>query len=180
MRQILPLLLFYFLTACGELSEYDARQIQSTLNDSLIVTTESWDVEMMIMQEGETKLFIEGSYAINYQAEDRRFTKISGPVYVQIFDTTGAVETEAWSKRAVYLEEQAEFELFDSVRVQTASNRFLFSEYLKWSQNTDLITSPYDVIIITPQDSISGRGFEGVTDLSTYTITEPRGRFLVE
>lgn len=168
------------LSACGELSESDARQVQSTLNDSLLVTTESWDVEMVLMQEGEAKLFIEGSYAINYQAEDRRFTRIGGPVYVQIFDTTGAVETEAWSKRAVYLEEEAMFELFDSVRVQTASDRFLFSDYLKWSQHTDLISSPYDVIIITPQDSISGRGFEGVTDLSTYTISEPRGRFLVE
>lgn len=179
--RFLPLLLFFLLaTACGELSEYDTRQIETTLNDSLLVTTESWDVEMVLMQEGETKLFIEGSYAINYQSEDRRLTRIEGPVYVQIFDTTGTVETEAWSKRAVYLEEEAIFELFDSVRVQTISDRFLFSEYLRWSQHTDLISSPYEVMIITPQDSISGRGFEGVTDLTTYTISEPRGRFTVE
>lgn len=177
-------LVFIFLTtislSCTELSDYDTSQIRTTMNDSLLVTTESWDVEMVLMQEGKTRLMIEGSYAINYQAEDRKLSRIDGPVYVQIFNDHGLVETEAWSKRAIYLEDQAEFELFDSVRVQTADDGFLFSEYLKWSQNTDRISSPHFVTIITKTDSIAGHGFEGLTDLSEYTIFEPTGDLIVD
>jgi len=180
-RLILPIL-FITLTflSCTELSEYDSQQIQTVINDSLITTTESWDVEMVLTQDGQKRIYIEGSYAINYQAEEDKRTNISGPVYVQIYDSTGAIESEAWSKRAIYLENQAEFELYDSVRVRTIDDRRLYSEFLKWTQNTDEISSPNFVTIITPTDSISGRGFEGLTDLTSYTIIEPRGRWMVE
>jgi LPS export ABC transporter protein LptC len=170
----------FFAISCTDLSDYDEGQIQSTMNDSLITTTESWDVHMTLMQEGRARMSIEGSYAINYQSKDKKHTNIDGPVYVQIYDSLGSVETEAWSKRAIYLENDGEFELYENVHVQTVDDRNLYSEYLKWSQHTDLITSPNFVTIITPSDSISGRGFEGVTDLSTYTISEPRGRLTVD
>lgn len=173
-------LLFVAGNSCSDLSEYDTEQIQTALNDSLLITTESWDVEMILMQEGKTKLLIEGSYAINYQSEGRKFSRIEGPVYVQIFDTAGVVETEAWSKQAIYLEDEAEFELIDSVRVQTIAGENLYSQYLKWSQYTDRITSPSFVTIITKTDSISGRGFDGLTDLSYYIIQEPTGDFVVD
>jgi LPS export ABC transporter protein LptC len=178
---ILPLFFIVFtIFSCSELSEYDSQQIQTVINDSLITTTESWDVEMVLTQDGQKRIYIEGSYAINYQEEQNKRTNISGPVYVQIFDSTGAIESEAWSKRAIYLEKEAEFELYDSVRVRTIDDRRLYTEFLRWTQNTDQITSPNFVTIITPTDSISGRGFEGVTDLSSYTIIEPRGRWMVE
>lgn len=135
---------------------------------------------MLLMKDGRSRIKIDGSYAISYQMPNRKETHIDGPVYVQLYDSAGVLETEAWSKRAVYLESNSEFELFDSVRVQTVTDRELYSDYLKWSERTDRITSPEFVTIITPSDSIAGRGFNGLTDLSNYTIDEPRGRFLVD
>lgn len=166
--------------ACSDLSEYDSEQVRSTLNDSLITSTESWDVQMTLMQQERARISIEGSYAISYQSNERSETHIDGPVYVQLFDTTGAVETEAWSKKAIYLENKSEFELYDSVRVFTNTDRELYSDFLVWSQKTDRITSPRFVTIITPADSISGRGFDGLTDLSEYVIEEPRGRRIID
>lgn len=181
-RSLLPAIFigFFIFGSCSELSEYDTRQINSFLNDSLTTTTESWDVEMMLMKDGKSRVSIEGSYAVSYQLPERKETHIDGPVYVQLYDSTGKVETEAWSKRAIYYDSRSEFELFDSVRVLTQTERQLYSDFLKWSDITDRITSDLDVTIITPKDSISGRGFDGLTDLSNYTIDEPRGRFLVD
>lgn len=181
-RRLLRLVPFFLLVtvSCTDLSEYDNEQIRSSMNDSLITTTESWDVEMLLMTDGKARIYIEGSRAVSYQSEDRKETTIDGPVYVQLYDTTGAVETEAWSKRAVYLDSESDFELFDSVRVETITDRQLYSDYLRYSQDTDRITSPRFVTIITPTDSISGQGFDGVTDLSSYTITDPRGRLIVD
>jgi len=181
-RSILPavLIALFLFASCSELSEYDAQQINSYLNDSLTTTTESWDVEMMLMRDGNARVLIEGSYAISYQMPEKKETHITGPVYVQLFDSTGAVETEAWSKRAIYFDTKRAFELFDSVRVLTQTERQLYSDFLRWSDVSDRITSDRIVTIITPKDSISGRGFDGMTDLSNYTIDEPRGRFLVD
>ena len=120
-RSLLPALFIalFLFASCTELSEYDTEQIQSFLNDSLTTTTESWDVEMMLMRNGKSRVLIEGSYAISYQMPERKETHIDGPVYVQLFDSLGAVETEAWSKRAIYFDSKREFELYDSVRVRT-------------------------------------------------------------
>ncbi|MGF1669799.1 MAG: LPS export ABC transporter periplasmic protein LptC [Balneolaceae bacterium] len=165
---------------CSQLSDFDDSQVQSALNDSLLTSTESWGVNMTLLKNENRQVVIEGSYALNIQEKDREETKISGPVYVQLYDSTGTMETEAWSKRAVYLAAKNEFELYDSVRVHTSKDRHLYTEYLKWSQFTEEISSPNFVIIVTPTDSIAGRGFNGATDLSTYTIQEPRGRLLVD
>lgn len=135
---------------------------------------------MLLMKDGRARIKIDGSYAISYQMPNRKETHIDGPVYVQLYDSVGALETEAWSKRAVYLESESEFELFDSVRVHTVTDRQLYSDYLKWSERTDRITSPEFVIITTPSDSIAGHGFDGLTDLSSYTIDEITGRFIVD
>lgn len=166
--------------SCTELSEYDTQQVQAALNDSLITTNESWDVQISLMRKGRTRMTIEGTHSVQYQTEENKRTTIDGPVYVQLYDTTGALETEAWSKEAIYYDNEREFELLDSVRVQTVDNRQLFTEYLKYIQDSDRISSPQFVTIITPTDSISGRGFSGLTDLTSYTITEPRGRLIVE
>jgi len=182
LRSLVPIfaITFFIFTACGELSDFDTRQVQSTLNDSLTTTTESWDVEMILMNDGRARISIEGSHAVSYQMPERKETHIKGPVYVQLFDSTGAVETEAWSKRAIYRDAKSEFELYDSVRVHNAANRQLYSDFIVWSERTDRISSPDFVIIVTPSDSISGRGFESGTDLADYVIDEPRGRFLVD
>lgn len=166
--------------SCTELSEYDTQQVNAALNDSLFTTTESWNVAISLMRNGRTRMIIEGTHSVQYQTEENKRTTIDGPVYVQLFDTTGAIETEAWSKEAVYYDNEREFELMDSVRVQTVDDRQLYTEYLKYIQDTDRISSPQFVTIITPTDSISGRGFSGLTDLTSYTITEPRGRLIVE
>ncbi|MCG2588993.1 LPS export ABC transporter periplasmic protein LptC [Rhodohalobacter sulfatireducens] len=166
--------------SCTELSEYDSQQVQAALNDSLITTTESWDVEISLMRKGRIRMIIDGSHSVQYQSEENKRTTIDGPVYVQLFDTTGNLETEAWSKEAIYYDDVREFELLDSVRVQTVDDRQLYTDYLKYIQDSDRISSPQFVTIITPTDSISGRGFSGLTDLTSYTITEPRGRLIVE
>jgi LPS export ABC transporter protein LptC len=166
--------------ACSELTEYDNERIQSAMQDSLLTTTESWDVQMTLMEDGIRKVQIEGKHAVTYSRPGNKKTRIDGPVYVQLFDSAGVMETEAWSRSAIYHEERSEFELFDSVRVVTVQNNRLFSDYLMWEKKTGKITSPGFVLVITRLDSIAGRKFSGTTDLTDYYIDEPRGESIVD
>lgn len=184
-HKTLFLLLFSLLftagvSSCGELSQDQATQVDEALNDSLTSTTESWEMDMEIIEEGFKKMHLTGSYAATYTTKDSNATRIKGPVNVQLYDTTGKITTWASSNRAVYNADEAVFELYGNVKVRTATDRHLESEYLKWVQSNNNITTPKFVIITTPTDSIAGTGFEGTTDLTNYTIHEPKGQVLVD
>lgn len=165
--------------SCTELSQKDARQVNEAVNDSLISSTETWDLDMTLIEEGLKKVRVKGSYAATFNLPELKETRIKGPVHIDIYDSLGAVKTEVKSSRAIYRAEESEFELFGNVQVDTRDNRHLESEYLKWNQADNKITTPQFVIITTPSDSIAGTGFTGTTDLSNYTIKEPKGRVIV-
>lgn len=174
------LLITALVSACGELSQEQAKQIDEALKDSLTSTTETWDVNMDIIEEGMKKVQLWGSYAATYSKENKNETRIKGPVKIHVFDSTGTVKTRVFSDSAVYQPQDAIFKLYGNVRVNTKDNRHLESEFLKWQQGTNKISTPKFVIITTPTDSIAGTGFHGSTDLSDYTIIEPKGRVIVD
>lgn len=167
------------LSSCGELSDSQSQRVQEALNDTLLSSTESWDVDMELIKKGRKKVRIRGSYAATYSMEDVNETRIKGPVYVQVYDSTGAVETWVTANRAVYLPNESIFNLHGDVKVRTETDRRLRSEYLKWDSGSNRVSTPKFVIITTPSDSIAGNGFEGTTDLSEYTIREVTGQFTI-
>lgn len=167
------------ISSCGDLSQEESQKVDEALKDSLTSSTETWDVDMEIMEDGLKKVRLWGSYAATYSSNNTNETRIKGPVTVHLFDSLGAVKTKVFSDRAIYKPEDAIFELFGNVQVETRDNRYLDSEYLKWNQSNNNISTPKFVIIKTPTDSIAGTGFEGDTDLVDYTIKEPKGRVIV-
>lgn len=177
---IFSLLITAGIVSCGELSEEQTEQVDEALQDSLTSTTESWEVDMNLIEEGATKIRLWGSYAATYTEDGDNETRIKGPVKIHVLDTTGTLETEVFSDRAVYQPEDAIFEFYGNVKVNTADDRHLQSEYLEWSQDDNSIQTPKFVVVMTPTDSIAGTGFEGNTDLTDYTIKEPKGRVVVD
>lgn len=174
------ILLTVGLSSCGDLSQEQSHQIDEALKDSLTSTTETWNVDMEIIEEGNKKVRLWGSYAATYSQKDQSETRIKGPIKIHVFNASGAIDTKVYSDRAVYQPENAIFELYGNVRVNTADNRHLESEYLEWHQSNNTIQTPKFVIITTPTDSIAGTGFQGDTDLVDYTIKEPKGRVIVD
>ncbi|WP_176466181.1 LPS export ABC transporter periplasmic protein LptC [Aliifodinibius salipaludis] len=177
---VLCLLIIAGISSCGDLSQEESQQVNDALKDSLTSSTETWDMDMEIMEDGQKKVRIWGSYAATYANDDQKETRIKGPVTVHVFDSVGTVKTKVFSNRAVYKPEDTIFELFGDVQVETRDNRHLDSEYLEWNQSSNNISTPKFVIIKTPTDSIAGTGFEGDTDLVDYTIKEPKGRVTVD
>ncbi|MDX1618700.1 MAG: LPS export ABC transporter periplasmic protein LptC [Balneolaceae bacterium] len=167
-------------SSCSDLSESQSKRVQEALDDTLLSSTESWNVDMELIEEGVKKVRLRGSYAATYNFENLNETRISGPVFIQVFDSAGTVETRVTSDRAVYRADESEFELYGNVIVRTEEGRRLESEYLEWKQSDNRVSTPRFVIITTPSDSIAGNGFEGTTNLSEYTIREVTGQFVLD
>ncbi len=173
--------IFLLLDACSdEFSGEEKQKIQTALSDSLLATTETWDVDMEIIENGTKKVRLTGSYAATFNTDEVNETRIKGPVYIEVFDTTGREKTWVDANRAIYRAENSEFELFGDVKVRTRTNRSLNSEYLNWDQSENFISTPEFVVITTANDSIAGTGFTGTADLSRYTILEPTGRVVLD
>ncbi|GAB5408657.1 MAG: hypothetical protein BalsKO_10220 [Balneolaceae bacterium] len=174
---ILPLLIFL---ACSELSEYDSRQIKQALADSLLSTTESWDVDMNFIEDGKLILNLQGEYAFTIKNSELHETRIQGPVKIKIFDDDGKLESTVTCDSATYKPDNALFQMFGTVKVNTEDGRKLRSEYLKWQRNEDRVSTDEFVIFISPPDSIAANGFFGDTDLTNYTLNEGGGKVVLD
>ncbi|SMO95401.1 LPS export ABC transporter periplasmic protein LptC [Gracilimonas mengyeensis] len=167
-------------SGCSELSEYENQQVAEALSDSLLSTTESWDVEMEFLEQGQLKLILTGSRAVTIKNEQRSVTKISGPVYIEIYNEEGEADTFVNADSAMHYPEEALFELYGNVNVKAPEGKELRSESLQWERKSDRVRTSDFVIFITDADSIAAEGFFGNTQLTNYTLNEGGGRAVIE
>lgn len=167
----LPVLFLF----CNELSEYDNQRIKEALGDSLITSSTSWNIDMDIMENGLLSLNLKSTVAHTINDDQNQTTYLSGPVFISIFESD-TLATEVKADSAIYTPNEIVFELFGNVVVESKKGRVLFSDYLKWVRKDDKVTTPLDVLIITPTDSIAAKGFNGNSDLTNYTLTQVTGK----
>ena len=178
---LIPGLIFaLFFLSCSKLSEFDNQQIREALADSILSTTESWDVDMNLIENGELILNLKGDYAFTIKRSDLHETRITGPVLIKIYEENGQLKSTVTCDSAVYRPDDAQFEMFRNVRVVTEDGRKLRSEYLKWERRLDRVSTPEFVIFISPPDSIAANGFFGDTDLTNYTLNEGGGQVVID
>lgn len=134
---------------------------------------------MEILEEERLKLRLKGSYTASIKNETRNITKISGPVFIEIFNEDGESETRVYSDSAVYKPDESTFELFGNVEVLAPENKRLNTQYLMWRRTEDRVNTPEPLTIVTPTDSISAIGLEGDSDLRNYTLKEVTGETVV-
>ncbi len=181
MRNITIILILLILgSACTDLSEYDKKRVNKALTDTLTSKTESWNVNMNLIQGGQDLVLLTSPYAETYSKKNDTETHFKGPVHISIKDSTGHVRTTVQCNKAVYLSKNSEFDFSGDVVIRTNKNKTLRSEFLKWLQQTKDISTPSYVTITTPTDSIAGYGLKGKEDLSTYTIKKVTGRVSIK
>lgn len=181
---LLPAPLFVWailtLSACTDLSEYDRERVHDAMADSLLSVTESRNIRMELIEDGQRIVTVRSPFAATYTRDGHSETDLRDSVFVVVFDTTGTVETEVTSRKARYLGHQSEFHFSEEVTVTTRDGRNLYTEYLEWSQSDRTIHTPDFVIIVTRSDSITGYGLTGTDDLVSYRLTEVTGDFELE
>ncbi|MEX2641358.1 MAG: LPS export ABC transporter periplasmic protein LptC [Balneolales bacterium] len=177
MKPLFPLVFLLSAAACTELSSYEEASMDEAMVDSLLSVTESWDIQMEIIEDGLRVVNITAPYASTYHEDNIAETRMQGPVAVVVLDSLGTQTTKVTSGRAIYTGRNSTFRFREDVVVTTHDGRTLRTQELDWMQQDRSITSSDFVIIITPTDSIAGYGLEGLDDLSIYSISEVTGEF---
>lgn len=162
---------------CTDLSDYDRERVHDAMADSLLSVTETHNIRMQLIEDGNRIVSVRAPFAATYSREGRSETELRDSVHVTVLDDDGEVETVVTSLSARYLGHDSEFHFSDDVFVITRDGRRLRTEYLEWSQQNRSIYTPDFVIIVTESDSITGYGLTGTDDLSSYRLTEVTGEF---
>lgn len=175
LKLLLTLFIVLLISQCSELSEYDNERIKEALGDSLITSSATKNVSMDIIEDGVLQLNLKSSQALTITKDRTKTTYLSGPIEISIYKND-TLTTNVSADSAIYLPKDAQFELFEHVVVRSNNGRSLYSNYLKWIRDSDKVTTPGRVLIITKTDSIAAFGFVGNTDLTNYTLTEVTGK----
>ncbi|MDR9446941.1 MAG: LPS export ABC transporter periplasmic protein LptC [Balneolaceae bacterium] len=164
-------------------------QLDPYVMDSLIHSRviDQPDVELLV--DNTRQMRLQSSKAIMWteRGESKEdYTDMKGGVFIEAFDSAGAVTATATARRARYVPEELRLTLFDSVIVTSGNSgdsadlRTLYAQELYWNADSNFISSTQAVTILTPTDSITGTEFRSSTDLTRYTILSPRGRSEVD
>lgn len=178
--RLLCFISIFLLSFCTDLSERERLQIDSTLKDSLINRTETWDFQLSIIEDGLRRIEVEAEYAVSMRSDSGAFTHMFGPLKIEVFDSTRAIEQSITCKELKYFARSGRYFFYDSVKVETRDNKRLYCDYLVWLQNERLIQSEDFVTFISPGDSLSGFGYKGADDLSWYQLENVVGRVTME
>ncbi len=174
------LLLLGLLAGCGDLSERQTRAVAEALADTSIYLSESWQVHLFLIEEGRRKVEIQAPYGTHLERPDGSEMNMRGPVVILVRDSLGHEETAIQADHARYRPRDGVFHLTGNVYGATADGKRIWAEELQWFQKTGDISSPGFVRIVTPTDSIQGRGLTGKSDLSEYVIHDVSGTITLE
>ncbi len=169
------LVLIVVIGACGKLSDTDKQAVKEALTDSLAYLSESWDIDVSLIEDGLRKVEIKAPYGTSRETKSGIIMTLTGPVHILVRDSLGNMEVEIFSDAARYLTRDGQFTFDGNVFARTHDKRRLTAETLTWYQKTGDITSAGFVKIVTPTDSIQGYGLVGRADLSEYVLENLSG-----
>jgi hypothetical protein len=117
-----------------------------------------------------------------YETPDSSYAVLRPPrgdsarVYVQLFTPEGDSSATIVADSLLYFSDEGRADAYGNVIVRTPENRQLYSEHVVWRQADRKVRSSRAVRIVTPTETLNGRGLVADEDLSSYQI----GRFDAE
>ncbi len=162
------LLLFLLLGACGRVRE-DSRPVRTASPD--IPDQEGWDVTKQVTRNGRLRALIRSPHLRKYDRE--RVLRLDQGVSVTFYAPgSGKVLSTLTSRRALIDQGRRVLTATDSVVLKSDRGSTLYTDTLRWEEETEMIRGPSRVRIEDVDGTETGIGFEARSDLSSWTLRE--------
>lgn len=162
-------------------SDDSTRKISTEFISSDYPTTQMWNMTTTITDSGKVTSLIKAGYVSKFNRTEEKITHLDSGLYVEFYDGSSGKRTSVLTaNRGIINDLTNDMEAFDRVKVVSSDNTILESEYLKWTETTQLVSSDKFVTITTPSEILQGTGFESDKQLKFYKIFKASGRAEVE
>ena len=174
------------ITGCGSADR--PSYAEEEWQDDVRPVSESWNVHYAITESHSRdggslpRLFMNAGHMASYK-DDSTYTVLTpgedgrdATVRAVIFNVeTGDTSAVVRAQRIVYLDADRRFEASGDVVVDGTENRRMWSERLLWNEETQRISAPGYVRIVTPSERIEGYNLDADEDLDNYTLERVTG-----
>lgn len=128
------------------------------------------------MKTQDGKLVHRIGYGYMRGFSEKNLIHFSDGVEVEFFGENEELLSTVYSNRAVFNERTNNIILNGNVSVYSKDRVRLFTQKLRWNENTAKITTDEAVMFINAQnDTIYGEGFESERSLENWVIEKPTG-----
>ena len=132
---------------------------------------EAWDVTKKVTRNGRLRASIRAPHLRKYDRE--RISRLDGGVSVTFYgQRSGEVLSRLTSKKAEIDEGRRVLTAMDSVILLSGRGSTLYTDTLRWEEETEMIRGPAEVRIESEDGTETGIGFEAKSDLSSWTLRE--------
>lgn len=136
---------------------------------------------MRVYEAGRKGYTMKADHIVRYEGKDTIYTIFDEGIYIETYDSVGAVSTWLKAKYAINYESVNLWEARDSVVGQDKDGKTIYTDLLFWDQKAKRIYSNIKTRVVDGEESIIGfEGFESDEDLSNIEFYDTRGRILVD
>ena len=132
---------------------------------------EAWDVTKEVTRNGRLRASIKAPHLEKFDRE--RVSRLDGGVSVAFYAAgSGKVLSNLTATKAVIDEGRRILTAIDSVILISHRGSTLYTDTLRWEEETEMIRGPGHVRIEDDRGTETGIGFEAKSDLSSWTLRE--------
>lgn len=132
---------------------------------------EAWDVTKRVTRNGRLRALIEAPHLRKYDRE--RVSRLDGGVTVTFYGERASQVTSTLTARRAEIDERKRIlTALDSVVLVSDDGSALYTDTLRWEEETEIIHGPSRVRIEGDDGTETGIGFEATSDLSSWTLRE--------
>jgi LPS export ABC transporter protein LptC len=135
---------------------------------------ESWNSSLIMTRAGKQQAIIRYGHMTQY--DSRKMAYFDGGVQVDFYSIEGAHTSRLNSDRGEYNQLTEEVRGIGKVTVVSDTGITLRTPFMRWDPRIEKIVSDSSVMVTTRKlDTLYGKGFESVSDLSHWVIMHPTG-----
>lgn len=158
----------------------DLKQVDKTLDRSLLNSEKAEDVTIYYSKEGHTKAELKTPVFRHMQQNNPPYVEMPAGLQVTFFDEDLKITSILTSKYGKLFEHNNNVLVRDSVVVKNFKGEMLQTEELVWNEKLQKFFTEKFVKITTPTQVIYGAGLESNQQFTEYKITNVSGIIGVE
>lgn len=168
---LMAVVMLLFLSSCVD----DKVEGVEKLNREELPRLTAANITTIISDSGVTRYRITTPQWKVYDKTEEPYWIFPEGIVFERFDEFYKVDAEMKSDSALFLEQKSLWEFIGNVKAKNSKGEYFETEQMFWDEKNDKIYSTKEIKITQESKIINGVGFESNSNLTNYTIRNPKG-----
>lgn len=175
MPRLVPTCLSFFLMAMLAGCNNSMNEINAIVNKTKAQEDRGLDVTILYSRNGRVEARLFTHEFIRNEHARPPYTDMKNGLKVEFFDDSTRVRSTLTARYARWYEQAGNILIRDSIEIVNDKGDRLYTQELVWNKSIQKFFTEKPVRIVTPTQTLYGKGMAANQDFSQYQIYEPTG-----